>query len=43
LENLVSSSELSLIDKEYIEYYILAKNIGIFLNHQNFDKAKDLF
>ncbi len=34
--------EISLIDKEYINYYIYKNNVSILLNHQNFKDAKEI-
>ncbi|NVP18168.1 hypothetical protein HUU51_05625 [Candidatus Gracilibacteria bacterium] len=42
LTDLYSNNNLSLIDKEYINYYILESKVGILLNHQNFDGAEKI-
>ena len=42
LTDLYSNNNLSLIDKEYINYYILESKIWILLNHQNFDWAEKI-
>lgn len=43
LDNLYSSNNnLSLVDREYINYHILEIKVSILLNHQNFDEAEKI-
>lgn len=39
---LLLNNELSFLEKEYIKYWILNSEVSIYLNHQNFTKAKEI-
>lgn len=42
LELMLKENQLSLIDKEYIKYWILDSEVSILLNHQDFKEAKKI-